>query len=373
MQPTDIVSSIYAHALTANGTNQLMAELGAMFDANASFMFSTHSASSPESVLISHNIASTTVDDFRAYWYKEDIWALEAGRRGLMKRNVVLRGSDLVPAREQERSRFHNEFGKRSGMGSMLGSVLFDGSEAGGLPFTNLCWYRDAGREDFRPQDVQMLKQLLPHIQRAVRMAHEIASLKYRSEVQRLVSAMPGAAWLMLDAQCHIVQTNQAADELIANGGELLKTTGKQLRQLGSRSAPSLHDAMAYCRDSGAATRLVLFWAEKNQLLKADLIPMPVDAPTGLGPFPELRYVLLLHLPADNRAEMLARIAELYGYTRAEQQVLQLLLEGHQSEQIALLRNISINTVRTQLKSILGKGGFVRQVDLVNQLSKLLD
>jgi len=64
-------------------------------------------------------------------------------------------------------------------------------------------------------------------------------------------------------------------------------------------------------------------------------------------------------------------LRELYGLTTAETEIANGLLTGFSVEEIAQLRRVSVATVRSQLKPLLGKTGTRRQADLVRVLSTL--
>lgn len=57
--------------------------------------------------------------------------------------------------------------------------------------------------------------------------------------------------------------------------------------------------------------------------------------------------------------------------TKAEQEVLSMLLRGLSAKAIARARNASVNTVRTQITSILGKTGHHTQKQLIASFSSM--
>ena len=68
-------------------------------------------------------------------------------------------------------------------------------------------------------------------------------------------------------------------------------------------------------------------------------------------------------LPVDHEV-----VRSLYGLTDAEAAVVQGLVRGLTLRQIAAERRASIQTVRTQMKSVLSKSGAGRQAELVRQI-----
>jgi DNA-binding CsgD family transcriptional regulator len=66
-----------------------------------------------------------------------------------------------------------------------------------------------------------------------------------------------------------------------------------------------------------------------------------------------------------------AILRALYDLTPAETEIANGLLTGFSIEDLALLRKVSVATVRSQMKALLGKTDTRRQTDLVRLLSSL--
>lgn len=371
---SEIYAEIYAAATAPDRMPALMGRVGQLFDANSSFMFTSHSDQNPEAILLSHNLCPTMVDGFRGYWNTEDVWALAAARKGMMKRNVVVTGTELVPVADLQRSRFYNEFGRECGMGRMLGSVLFDGAEkdAEPIPFTNLCWYRNPGRDDFGRNDVRRLRSLLPHFQEAVRIQHRLRSVQLQVQVGAAGSGVFGIASVLMDATARIIEMNPLATALLESGAAVLQSSGGRLRGIGRKSAPTLSDALAYCRTTGRAVRILAQSGDRHKILKASVVALPPETQTLAGMHDQRRYVLLLEMPCNAQREIVENAALLFGFTLAEQEIVVGLMDGLSAEQIASMRGISMNTVRTQVRSVLAKTELTRQIDLVRMLVRLL-
>ena len=70
----------------------------------------------------------------------------------------------------------------------------------------------------------------------------------------------------------------------------------------------------------------------------------------------------------DQKMELLQMV---YGLTRAEADIALRLAQGHTAEVTAHARNVSVGTVRAQIKTVLGKVGVKRQIELVARLNEL--
>lgn len=77
------------------------------------------------------------------------------------------------------------------------------------------------------------------------------------------------------------------------------------------------------------------------------------------------QIVLLLFDDAENTQQKVERLGTLYALTNSEQKIVNLLLEGLTSKDIAELLNVSTNTVRFHLKNTLSKTSTHSQKELI--------
>ncbi|MRW86760.1 hypothetical protein GJ698_22065 [Pseudoduganella sp. FT26W] len=343
-----------------------MAQLGANFGADSSFMFTSHSETDPEATLLGQNTSLEMIEGFRDYWCQEDIWAAEARRRGWMKRDVVLIGNELIADDELRRSRYYNEFARHYGMEGMLGSVLFDGTESSGIPFTNLCWYRPPGHGNFQLSHKRHLKNLLGHIQQALKIQYKLKALHTQRDDQ-----YSGAASILLSADGRIIKSNALADSLLKSSNGLFRCVNGRLRALGRRSAPAIDEALTIGRACQRPVHLLVQTAD-GLLLRGVLFPLPVEEESYAGWHDDRHFMLIIDLPNDNVDEIMARAAVLFALSGAEQRLAAALVKGLSLEQIAEARNVSHNTLRTQVRSLLSKTGFTRQIDFVRTMTRLI-
>lgn len=369
----NIVQQIYADALVPGRMPHMMEFVGKLFRAESSFLFTSHSASDPGDTLIGQNISPDDVAGFGSYWSQFDIWAEGAARRQMMKKNVVVTGSQLVSQRELEQSRFYNEFGRGAGLGKMLGSVLFDGRSSDDVPFTNLCWYRTASRDDFNDTDCRRLRRLLPHLQLALQSQRRVRRLHLQQQIADTVGTTQSAAWLLLDDDARIVDANERGALMAQESDALIRTCNGRVTGLGMSSFPPFEDLFACARTTRCGAEFLVRSRRPPLLVKGTLVPLPQELPTLAGSFYQRRYLLILDLPRTDHAEVKNRVAKLYALTAAEADVLGLLLTGLDAGQIANQRGARLSTVRSQLRAILEKTGCVRQIEVVQLIQGLLN
>lgn len=132
-------------------------------------------------------------------------------------------------------------------------------------------------------------------------------------------------------------------DRLIADAIGAGKGTG----QVNARRHITLHD-----RDDRAALRLTV---------------SPLNHHHDGDPFGALNGAALLWLaPVGGSAEHCAReLARIHGLTGAEADLLAWMLRGYSIDGVAEKRSVSRQTVRSQLKTVMGKTGVHRQAELI--------
>lgn len=328
-----------------------MLAVGKAVGADSSFLFSSHSPDSPDAILLGVGMAQDKVEQFADRWCRDDIWAIEAGRRRLMRRGTVIIGTDLVSEREQFSSRFHNEFGIGAGMHRMLGSVIADGADRAGLPFTNLCWYRGGGEADFQPDEKRLLCQLLPHLER-------LLSIQFALQARR-----GGSAALMLKRDGTVLHHDPRAGSMRIVGGKLL--------QLGEHCSPSIADALRMVADGGRPVAILFRERDSYHLRRALLSPCMPEQAGYFGDAVMPAFALTLYSPPRLGPEGEAALMRLYQLTEAEARVAVALVNGATPADIAQRHQVAISTVRTQVRAVFDKCGVSKHVDLVQALAAL--
>jgi DNA-binding CsgD family transcriptional regulator len=367
----DVVEAIYDAALQPQRWGAALQLAGRELRAESAFLFSSHSETEPNAVLHAHNQPHEMLDQFAGRWRGEDLWALAAARSGRMRRGTLVVGSELVPRHALLRTAFYNEFCRPHGIEAMLGSVLFDGSEPDRMPFTNLCWYRPPGQPEFEPADKQQVSQLVNHFQRALRIQRQLHSIDACDNPASAGLQSLNIASILLDGNLDVLQCNEEGARLLGAPRDAASYRFGRLRSLGTQCAPELAQALAQCRGGTPVQIAVRLASPAPGVVAANLIALRPDQHTCVGSFATERYLLLVQLPRRDPGHVAERVAELFGLSSAEVRVLALLLDGAAAGEIAEQTGTRLPTVRTHIRSIFGKTGVKRQIDLVRLLSSM--
>ncbi len=233
---------------------------------------------------------------------------------------------------------------------------------------------RRVGSERPNRRDLELLRRLLPHMQRAVQLQLRLAALGARGDAAEealdhapfgVILVDAGGRVLFLNAPAEAVVA--AADGLTVSNGALSAATAGETRALarlvadaaatGAGAGTSAGGAMALSRPSSSSPLAVLVAPLRGQL--------PVPA--------ERRPAAVVFLAAPERCAPVAgrRLVELFGLSPAEAQLAVALLAGKRLRQIAAERSVQLPTVRNQLRAVLAKTGTARQADLVRLLATL--
>lgn len=186
--------------------------------------------------------------------------------------------------------------------------------------------------------------------------------------------ARGSTAAFIVDGACFLVDANEAAEALFRTG-MAVKVIGRQLK---------LQDAAAQSTFAEAVTRLC-----RGQSIELSSLPLNTQdgrwlvtiaaigtgasyALSGLMPLRRRVFVTITPLSAKGHSRMShATTSSLFGLSRAEHEMCELLLRGDTLSEASDVLRIAKETARSRLKSIFAKTGVARQVDLVLLLSKL--
>lgn len=272
---------------------------------------------------------------------------------------------DILPKSELMRSEYYNDFMVRNDIHAVLRlSLRYEDKIWAGISVT-----RPRREGEFDQEDIALGRTFVPHLQKALMIAQRLrhSDLASDAALDRLDHPL-----LVLDRRGRLIHFNQAAatllacaDGLVATATTLLATSPAltdRLRRLlataaGEGSHPPAARAMRLPRRSGKPD----LW----------LLATPLR-PEFEWLLPRQPSVLLcVSDPEATLARPAARLAELFGLTRAEAGIAVDLLGGHGVREIAERRGCSVNTVRVHLARLRKKTDTNRQSELMRLLMNL--
>ena len=212
-------------------------------------------------------------------------------------------------------------------------------------------------------------RRLSPHIERAVRLHRAVARLEVqRNEAAEVLDRLPLGV-ILVDAGGRVITMNRSASELAKRADGLRVDGGGICRAEGAQERARLADMIARAANSepgpGAQKARAMKIPRPSQKRPLSILVAPL---TGKGPRQGRRGAAVLYVrdPEVLQTTSAAVLADVYGLTASEAKVLQSLIQGKRLEDMARDFKVSINTLRTHLKSIFRKTDTKRQSELLS-------
>jgi DNA-binding CsgD family transcriptional regulator len=271
----------------------------------------------------------------------------------------VVKGNDaFLPPEEFSRTRFYREWMEPQGVRDNPICIL-DRSPNGGATYGV---FLPAASPQAHELAFHRMRLLVPHLQRAVRIAKSLELRK--AEASTFAEVLDGlaAGVILVDGERRMVHANDSGEAMLARKSPLHAANGRV-----SAHAPdaqrTLHKSVAGAasRNGGAGahgTTLTLAGREPGAHYLAHILPLANSAHDAVA-------ALFVHDAARAAPSTPALIAEHYRLTPGEVRVLMGIAEGGGVRETAEALGIAETTVKTHLQRIFAKTGTARQADLV--------
>ena len=280
--------------------------------------------------------------------------------RPLLKSGTVSFSQELCPDFITLRSEFFNDWilpqGHERGL---LGTIYAQNSLVG-----NIGAIRARGTKPFTLDHKHLVEELMPHLQRAVRLRGHISDLQLSDRTKTEVLDHWTTAVVLLDCNAQLIASNRAAAEIINQCDGLFSDRGT-LKSASAKESSFLHHLIRE-----AASRMVNGHTSGVMLIERPSGKRPLHVlicpSVSESAFFGLRGHALLFVSDPEAETTQAEILQkLYELTPAEGNVAELLASGKSVREIADETSVRENTVRIHLKRIFDKTGTKRQAELV--------
>ena len=209
-----------------------------------------------------------------------------------------------------------------------------------------------------------LLERITPHLLKAIKMSARINCLKLDLAKRDLLLDHHTTPLWLLDNEAQVLHCNQAARHMSLRGSPLYE----KFTHLHSTTQDTCLRTLI-CRAAGKDGKRQAGWLRLDTSESQELLVTPVPADTGYNRHFKKPLVLLALL--ENRLPS-PLLAELFQLSPAEHRLAELLAQELTLEGCAARLNVSINTVRTQLRALFRKTGTTRQAQLINLFTRLI-
>lgn len=260
-----------------------------------------------------------------------------------------LNSSEVMADAELANTEYWNDFAQHHGRGFYLvgARIGLVGQE---LAMTGVLRPIEAGA--FCHADQQRFDAVLPHIRQSLSLWHRLERARADAGAVSLMADALGAC-LICDGAGRLSLVSPAAEALAGAAG--LRLTGGSLAFSRPEVSSSLRALIFQVATGGAGgTRIVTPGAAPGRAIVAHVGRLPRSG----EPRAEPPHLVLVELrPVLAEAPSVASLRAMFGLGVAEAKVALLLIEGVEAEVVAARRGTSFNTVRAQIRGILGKTG----------------
>lgn len=209
----------------------------------------------------------------------------------------------------------------------------------------------------------EKLDILRPHIARAAVLSGRLGFERARTAVNTLdLIGLPAAA---------VTQTGKAVAAnpgFLALGPAVQVGAQDQVQFTSSAAQIMFREALTVPASLTKAGRSIpVAGSEANAPFIAHVLPLRLS---GLDLFAGAMSIVFLTPVTEQRSPGPELLQALFDLTPAEARIASLVIDGKSVDSISKIQSVSLNTVRTQLKSVFMKTGVDRQVDLVRLLGQ---
>jgi DNA-binding CsgD family transcriptional regulator/PAS domain-containing protein len=240
-----------------------------------------------------------------------------------------------------------------------------------GHPIVLLTVFRRRDQGAFSEDECAEADAYLSHLRRALDVhANLHGARRVRLALAEVMDRLPVGV-LLLDKRRQLVLQNRVAERLIAlEDGLSLDRGGPSAEHAREHAALQILIADAMEADEARVfdARGFLSISRPSGKRPYSVMVTPLRTSAVGEPETQARVAVFVSDPEIDRIAGTKALAELYGLTQAEVELLQLLSTGISLEEAASVRAISMNTARSHIKHMFAKTGVSRQGELVRMM-----
>ena len=308
--------------------------------------------------------------DEESQLYQDRFYQLDAWIRGLSQ---LPKGhfyeSDIVASLNSlKRTEFYNDWLKKIDLAKAMGGYM----SLENKHVSRISFHHTHAQGEFGDK-TEYLNQLAPHLKRAISLQQKIADSQCHASSITSIADKLKVASLIVDGSGKIRYKNAEMDSL-AKSSSVIRIVNKHLRL--PDYAQGRIDRVIHCAVMNAQGSER--FESDNRILIHDSEGAPtheieIESVSGYDHILGLQYQVAMALVLITEVAQAATlnepfISDTYGLTLKELQLAKHLIEGLSLNEIATKSNRSINTVKTQLRSLFAKTGTNSQSKLISCL-----
>jgi DNA-binding CsgD family transcriptional regulator len=227
----------------------------------------------------------------------------------------------------------------------------------------------DSAHGPLRPDEARSLQLVLPHLAKAMEISRPLSLLEKRFNAVLGALDRFQVGVIVLSANGRKVLANAAAQSLLDMADGMSLDPSGRLRLIDStaqaRLAHAIEEASATARAEGTRPGALVTVPRRSgrDAFLLEIAPL-TDAGSEIGAG-FAGCILYMIDPSQPPRVSTDGIQQIFGLSDAEAAVCRLLIDGHTNAEIADIRGVSTETIKSQLKSLMNKTGVEGRVQLV--------
>ncbi|MCZ4271047.1 helix-turn-helix transcriptional regulator [Maritalea porphyrae] len=360
---------IYQAAVDQSKWQEFVSTLALISKTPQSQMFGFDHNSHQSIGILHHNMDPEYLRLYGEYYTNQNFWA-----KGLLNldENTVWH-SDQIASREFiEQSEFYNDWLRpQEDILRAAAAIVYKG------PTRSLmigCNIRRHDQEDLEEDWMRIVAILLPHIRQAYAMSTIVGQSKLR-ELANL-KADTGeqlSALIIVSASGNLIYANKMAQEILGKDRIIATGLGGAVRFVDVNCALQFRTALEGLKENAPNVSRICLDVDvalgpyEVRMAKLDPFDPPIPFSISIGE-PALLVTIGRQLPNDNA---LANLQSKFSLTFAEAAVIDGFSAGKSLRAISEEKQVSIHTVRNQMKAAMAKLGVRSQIELMAFLQRL--
>ena len=209
------------------------------------------------------------------------------------------------------------------------------------------------------------------HARQAVSLSLQLAERLSQGAMLRQAIENAGIICVMVDQDSKLMDCSTAAASLLARGGALKVSFAGRLAAASGTATKRLRQLVALAATGGGGGVMRLTNPACDNFCMIQVVPGGVSRDNPFGPRYAGCALVFVRQPSGSRPLDIQQIRVALDCTQAEAEVAAALVSGHSPTRISTDREVTVSTVRTQIRSLLTLAGLNRIPELVALLACL--
>lgn len=357
-----LLGALYRGVTAPDGFQMFIELLAASFKLRSVTLIQRNDSNREIEALWAHGITQPWLEKYALQYAAEDIVARHIHAMPIGQfyaSNLDLPHPEQIPL-----SRFFREWLDPQDIRCVAGCIV----QREGQWCTELFVQRGPEHPLFSGLDMHELNALLPHLEQAIFLRQKFVALQVEQNFLCASFDMVARPVFFFDEQCRVSYLNCSAEQFLAanptlsiEDGHLIVADPRASRVFRFAVGAAIQISRS---DASSLTTVVRLPRSGRLPLVLMISPLRLNTAVGLN-----AGALVFGFDPEATSEMsAATVRKLFELTDAEAALAVALCSGRTLDEIATQRNVTLHTIKSQLKTLFAKTGTSRQAELVAKL-----